>query len=190
VPHPTVMLGEHSAQLTPTVIHPVLGLISVGEKWFDDDVSSIRSFVYYWVPVLIMMALIFSASTDVMSEHRTSRFIVPFLHWLLPGLSEQTIGSIHYAIRKSGHVTEYGILGILFWRALRKPRWRDPRPWSWAEAGWAILLCAGYAGTDEFHQSFVPSRWASGWDVVIDTVGAGLGVLFCRGVAELRRQWQ
>ncbi len=35
----------------------------------------------------------------------------------------------------------------------------------------AIVLVAGYASLDEFHQSFVPGRTAAVGDVLIDTSG-------------------
>ncbi len=40
-----------------------------------------------------------------------------------------------------------------------------------------ILLCALYGITDEFHQSFIPGRSVSGWDLLADTVGASVLVL-------------
>jgi hypothetical protein len=65
------------------------------------------------------MLLIFAGSSDVLSAEHTSRFIVPFLLWLNPSMSYQTIAAIHMFIRKTGHVTEYAILAALLWRALR-----------------------------------------------------------------------
>jgi VanZ family protein len=41
----------------------------------------------------------------------------------------------------------------------------------------ALGLAAFYACTDEFHQTFVPSRQGSAWDVLLDTGGASLGLL-------------
>lgn len=40
-----------------------------------------------------------------------------------------------------------------------------------------ILLCVLYGITDEFHQSFIPGRCVSGWDLLADTVGAVAMVL-------------
>src|SRR5438128_2008353 len=39
-----------------------------------------------------------------------------------------------------------------------------------------LLLAIAYALTDEFHQSFVPSRTASIYDSLIDSVGALIGL--------------
>ena len=141
-------------------------------------VSKARSFFKYWLPVLIWMSVIFSASADRGSAQTSSRIIGPILRWLFPHMSEETIGWIVLIVRKCAHLTEYAILAFLFWRALRQPRRGDPRPWSWGEAGLAVLFVALYAATDEWHQSFVPSREGKVLDVVLDTVGAAVGMCF------------
>ena len=136
-----------------------------------------RSFYKYWLPVLIWMAIIFSASGDTQSYQHSSRIIGPFLHWLFPAMSETNVNHVVTFARKCAHLTEYAILAFLFWRAIRQPSKANPRPWSWPQAGAAVAFVALYAATDEFHQSFVPSREASGRDVLIDTTGAALGML-------------
>jgi VanZ family protein len=47
----------------------------------------------------------------------------------------------------------------------------------------AVALATGYGATDEFHQSFVPGRGPAFSDVLIDLVGASLGV----GVRQVRQ---
>src|SRR5580658_7167950 len=94
----------------------------------------LRSFFLYWVPVLVWMSLIFSASTDQGSFKHSSRILGPLLHWLFPGMSDDTVYAIIFGIRKCAHLSEYAVLFLLVWRARRKPHWRDPRPWRWAEA--------------------------------------------------------
>ena len=46
----------------------------------------------------------------------------------------------------------------------------------WRIAGAALVVAALYAASDEYHQSFVPSRGASVEDVCIDTCGASVGI--------------
>ena len=50
----------------------------------------------------------------------------------------------------------------------------------WRLACWALValfgLAALYAVTDEFHQTFVPSRQGQIVDVFIDSLGAALGL--------------
>jgi VanZ family protein len=123
----------------------------------------VRRFLKYWLPVIAWMIFIFLGSTDLLSAEHTSRFIGPFLRWFAPDISDATIGSVQLFVRKCGHLTEYAILAALLYRALRRP----------APAG---LIAASYAALDEFHQSFVSSRTASGWDIVIDCLGAAAGL--------------
>jgi VanZ family protein len=134
------------------------------------------------------MLLIFSASTDLLSGQRTSRFIAPFLRWLIPGIADTTVRQVQLVVRKTAHVTEYAVFAALLWRALRKPQKNDPRPWSWRVAAQVVMICFLYAISDEFHQSFVSSRFASPWDVFIDTVGAAVGVGILWRVGRRRRR--
>ena len=50
--------------------------------------------------------------------------------------------------------------------------------WRWSDAGRTLLFVIAFAVSDEFHQSFVPSREATVRDVLIDTMGAILALLF------------
>src|SRR5205823_14527715 len=70
-----------------------------------------------WLPVFIWLAVIFLGSTDLMSAEHTSRFIVPFLRWLNPDISLETLASIHSIIRKCAHLGEYAVLALLLLRA-------------------------------------------------------------------------
>lgn len=99
-----------------------------------------------------------------------------WLHWILPAsITPALFDKIHFAVRKASHLIEYAVFGVLLFRAIRA----DREGWSWRWAVAAIAIAALYAMTDEWHQSFVPSRTASVWDVLIDTTGATLGqVLF------------
>lgn len=57
----------------------------------------------------------------------------------------------------------YGLLALSYWHALH---FKTEKRWL------AWLLTFAYALTDEFHQSFVPGRFASIWDVIIfDNLG-------------------
>ncbi len=42
------------------------------------------------------------------------------------------------------------------------------------------LLAILYAASDEFHQSFVAGRGSTAMDVGIDSIGAGLGLLWAK----------
>jgi VanZ family protein len=134
-----------------------------------------RSFLKYWLPVLLWMILIFVGSTDLMSAEHTSRFLVPFLRWLAPDLSGEAVATIQLLIRKCAHVAEYAILAAFLLRAFSKSQERLSR----ATAS-AFIFAAIYAAFDEFHQSFVPSRTSSPYDVAIDTAGALAGLMVYR----------
>ncbi len=129
-----------------------------------------------WMPVIAWMLLIFAGSSDALSAEHTSRFIVPFLRWFDPQVSIATIAAIHLALRKLGHFTEYAILAAFLWRGLRGT---FSAVSSSALAIAAFLIAAGFAASDEFHQSFVPTRTASARDVMIDCLGALFAVALC-----------
>ncbi len=136
-----------------------------------------RAFLKYWLPVVIWLGVIFAGSTDVLSAEHTSRFLVPFLRWLDPHISLVAINSIQSVIRKLGHLIEYAILAALFWRALRDEANLRTKMSLLFIAVW--LVCGIFAVSDEFHQSFVPSRKASPHDVLIDICGALIGIVLC-----------
>jgi VanZ family protein len=130
-----------------------------------------RSVVKYWLPVLLWMVFIFIGSTDLMSAEHTSRFIGPFLRWFAPAMTDATIASVQLVVRKCAHLTEYAILAALLYRAFRQSIARF-----WRAAFLAFVIAAVYASLDEFHQSFVASRTGSPWDVLIDCLGAVIGL--------------
>src|SRR5436190_12908359 len=138
---------------------------------------TLGSFLKYWLPVLAWMIFIFIGSTDLLSAEHTSRFIGPFLRWLAPDVSDATIASIQLIVRKCAHLTEYAVLAALLCRALRQR----------LQSG-ALIIAALYAALDEFHQSFVSSRTASAWDVLVDWVGALIGVLLFGALVRRRNR--
>jgi VanZ family protein len=134
-----------------------------------------RSFLKYWLPVLVWLSLIFVASTEALSAEQTSRFLVPFLRWLDPQISSATIATIHIAVRKAAHLAEYAILAILLWRAVRRGTNLRVKMSTMFIAAW--FMCGVFAVSDEFHQSFVTSRTASPHDVFVDIIGATIGLV-------------
>ena len=136
----------------------------------------LRRFIKYWLPVLAWMIFIFIGSTDLLSAEHTSRFIGPFLHWFAPDVSDATVASIQLVVRKCAHLTEYAILAALLYRAFRQNQQRVGRAFAVS-----FFIAAVYAALDEFHQSFVASRTASPWDVLIDCVGALASVVIYWG---------
>ncbi|MCW1296265.1 MAG: VanZ family protein [Candidatus Parvarchaeota archaeon] len=62
------------------------------------------------------------------------------------------------------HVIEYSILGFLIFNAKRDKKF-------------SILIGFFYALTDEIHQSFVPYRIFSFFDLIADFIGVYLGII-------------
>ena len=156
-----------------------------------------RSLLKYWLPVVLWLALIFSASADKASGHRSSRIIAPIVRWLVPNISQKNLETIVYSVRKTAHLTEYAVLALLLWRALASFRSRRdneadstaPSGFPWRAAAIAFALATLYAITDEFHQTFVPSRQGQALDVFIDAFGAALGLLGLWLVGRWRKCW-
>jgi VanZ family protein len=143
-----------------------------------------RSFLKYWLPLIIWLGVIFVGSTEVLSAEQTSRFLVPFLRWLKPDISLETLALIHFSVRKLGHFTEYAILAIFLWRAAFRGMNLKMKM-----SILYLLLWIGatiFAATDEFHQSFVPSRTPAYGDVMIDSCGAIFGLLLVSILARRR----
>ena len=86
------------------------------------------------------------------------------------------LGGLDVVLRKLAHMTEYGLLALLWWRALRT---RSPLP--------ATLIALAYAITDEYHQSFVAGRHGSPVDVLIDAAGIALAIAAFRAS---RARWR
>src|SRR4051794_8842241 len=128
------------------------------------------------MPAVAWMVLIFAGSSDVLSAEHTSRFLIPFLLWLKPTMSYQTIATIHLLMRKAGHITEYAILAAFLWRALRGTCTALSRRMI---SLWTFVMAAAFAASDELHQSFVPSRTATLHDAFIDWIGVALAITLC-----------
>lgn len=81
---------------------------------------------------------------------------------------------IEHPIRKLAHFSEYACMGILVYTLWRQWK-RRGRGLYLLTVIWVFLSAAG----DEMHQYFIPGRWASPADVLLDTCGGVFGVLIC-----------
>jgi VanZ family protein len=125
----------------------------------------------YWWPALIWAVIVSGFSTGLFTSENTGSIIIPVLHFFLAHASPETLQFLHHIIRKCGHLTEYWILSLLILRGIRGGRREMHLRWALL----TILVVAGYASLDEFHQSFVPGRTAAVGDVLIDTCGGAMG---------------
>ncbi|MEW6084326.1 MAG: VanZ family protein [Chloroflexota bacterium] len=116
--------------------------------------------LFKWLPALVTMAVIFWFSSQPSSE--------------LPNF-----GLVDRMIKKSGHVVEYAALSFWVFSALD---FKKDRRWM------AWLLALLYAATDEYHQSFVPGRFPSVWDVIVfDNAGVWIGLWLAQGYLNKKR---
>lgn len=93
-----------------------------------------------------------------------------------------------HPIRKLAHFSEYACMGILVY--VLWVQWLRPgRRLYLLVVGWVFVSAA----LDEFHQLFVPGRYGSPADVLLDTCGGAFGTLFCiltakAGMAIIRKR--
>ena len=137
---------------------------------------------FSFAPAILMMCVIysFSAQTGDVSgalSYKISYQIVETKNEILASgksleqLSQEAAG-IEFYVRKAAHMTEYCLLAISISFPLYVYGVRGI--WLMLLAG---FVCVGFAGLDEYHQSFVEARGPSVRDVGIDSCGAMIGIL-------------
>ena len=126
--------------------------------------TALRDRLWRYGPLVVWAMLIFIGSGNVLSAEHTS-ILLKAVKWLFPSTTPESLNTIHFLIRKAGHLTEYAILATLAAHAFRYSTHQLLRlHWFWL----SLLLAMIYALGDEYHQSFVPSRTASVYDSMID----------------------
>ncbi len=111
------------------------------------------------------------------------------MHLLFPHMDAYQIVRYHYLFRKCAHLAEYSVLALLLWNAIRHSHAFKARRWLWSQAGLALALVALYAGSDEFHQNFIPGRTGQFSDVLVDTAGGAVGLIVLWLSGKLFRHW-
>ena len=106
-------------------------------------------FFRFWLPVLVYMGIIFFLSSQPITIDAPKGF----------------------HIDKGAHIIVYGGLGFLFLRAWLQGVYFRATLYTFLIT---VIFTMVYGISDEFHQSFVPSRSPDLWDVVADTAGAVL----------------
>lgn len=142
-----------------------------------EDRGSFRRAVSRYLPLIGWMAFISVASSASFSASNTSSFLGPFLKWLFPRASPESVVFVHSLVRKLAHFMEYAILGLLAARAFRGSPKETVRLHWFAISACLIIV---YALMDEYHQSFVPSRTGSIFDCLIDMSGGIAALLIVR----------
>jgi VanZ family protein len=130
-----------------------------------------------WLPSLVLMAVIFWLSS-IPGEKvgQVAEPVVARIETSVPATLKLELDWL-----KIGHVIGYAGLGVALQFAYRPTRERR------TSFLLAILTCAAYALTDEFHQGFVPGRHASLSDVALDLAAAVSCLLFFELMGKRKR---
>lgn len=128
-----------------------------------------------WCVVIFM----FSANDSDKSSRQSNavfnavvEFVNPMYDSLDPEAQLEYKDTATFVIRKLAHFSEYALLGILAFINLWRVKGLGYR------SLFAALFSCVYAASDEIHQLFVPGRAGQVRDVLIDTSGAVVGILF------------
>jgi VanZ family protein len=130
--------------------------------------------VLLWTVTAAWAAQIFAFSTATFGGVFTTWLLTQSLALFHLTVSHHTFILLHHLMRKSAHVTEYGLFSMLLYLSLVKQPQVEWRKWM---ALWSVAIAGIYSLTDEFHQRLVPGRGPSLRDCGIDTLGACLGML-------------
>ena len=136
--------------------------------------GSLSNLASAWIPVLVCILVISMESTAYFGADRTTGPLQRFFEFLL---SRHFTGPqwwrLHLIIRKLGHFTGYGILSIAWFRAfwMTWPLGDGLKRSRFTMHSLAMLGTLLVASGDEFHQTFLPNRTGSIWDVLLDCCG-------------------
>ena len=144
----------------------------------------------YWLPVLVMLALIRLESSVAMSGGRTAHLLGTLLMSMGIHISHRQLDILNLLLRKSGHMLGYGTLCFLWMMLLRGAYWLHheyrrrkqghiPVLRMWWRPEWATLalvLTFLVATADELHQMRLPGRNGSWHDVALDTFAGALAL--------------
>lgn len=89
------------------------------------------------------------------------------------GLKNLNQDGMHFLIRKAAHTINYLCLGLVAFNALR---FEKNLPLL-KKLGIAFVMTVSFAGCDEYFQTFIPGRSGQIRDVMIDGMGASIGLI-------------
>jgi VanZ family protein len=137
--------------------------------WSNRPRSGFLYWVYIWLPVAVGIAIIALESTEMFGSDHTSHPLRRLFEYFFGYFSDDRWELVHHLIRKTGHFLGYGFIGLAWLRA-----WWFTLPHSRfiQDASLALLGTALVASCDEWHQTFLPNRTGSPWDVLLDCAGA------------------
>jgi VanZ family protein len=158
---------------------------------FPSHISRSPAWHRAWIPVLFGMAVICFESTRVMGGNTTIHWLAAIWPKSLGQINAPLFILVHHVLRKTGHFTGYGTLGLLLRRA-----WQQSIRVSLNMLGSQLMLAASalavsctflVGSLDEWHQSVTPGRSSTFTDVLIDTCGALMFNLIFFAISSYRR---
>ncbi len=125
-----------------------------------------------WTAAILWLVLIAIESTPWLSAQNTGHVMYQLLASLFGPLNASGVSWANAALREVGHVTGYGVLSWLFFRAWRATLGSRAASWAPSWSAIAFFMTAAVASLDEWHQTFLPSRTGSIHDVFLDSTAA------------------
>ena len=143
------------------------------------------NYIFGGLAIVWMVVIFCFSAADGDESSKTSGWVGRMIgHIFVSGFDEMSeseqeawADNIEYPIRKAAHASEYALLALLVFGALPFTGFRR------YAVAWAFAVF--YAGTDEFHQLFVPGRAGTFFDVGVDSLGALAGLLILAGILAL-----
>jgi VanZ family protein len=128
-----------------------------------------RFWLNAWLPVALGICVILVESTEMFGADHTSGPLRRLYEAIFGPVASARWDVIHHYVRKSGHFFGYGAIGLAWLRAwwMTLPHSRFSH-----DAFLALLGTALLASCDEYHQSFLPNRTGTPWDMLLDCTGA------------------
>ncbi|MDD4688198.1 MAG: VanZ family protein [Eubacteriales bacterium] len=157
----------------------------------------IKRYVFLSLSIALAIVIFAFSNQSAQVSSKDSEGLIYFLLTLISGIfgwSNQEmlsiVDAIHTLVRKTAHFSIYALLGVFvlnyvltYIKSIKRASWTT------------VLVCFLYACSDEIHQLFIPGRSGEIRDVVIDTLGAAVGVLFMMLTIEVinrykrRKKW-
>jgi VanZ family protein len=131
--------------------------------------SGLKFWISAWLPVAIGVGVIMLESTEWFGADHTSGPLRLIWEAIFGPVTNARWNVIHFMIRKSGHFFGYGFIGVAWLRAW----WMTlPQSHFLEDTFLALIGTSLVASLDELHQTYLPNRTGSIWDVLLDCTGA------------------
>ena len=136
-----------------------------------------KKYIFTILSFLLIGFIWHNSMADAPHSSRESIFVLHLIQhylYMLPDVTHLTNGML----RKLAHLTEYAWLGIALYGAFLSFHHSH-------KVKLSLILAFLVASADESIQIFSPGRSAEFRDVLIDTTGAGLGILLAAALAAI-----